>query len=282
LGEWRNYILDFILSHENYFVLSWLLVLFSLEQFKKNFSISTKVYDRGLERWLKNSVFGILNKLLSPILLLPIILLATGIHLWERPTSMSKMIALVIDVIILDLASYCFHQLSHRIPFLWRFHEVHHLDSAFDATTGLRIHFGELLLQNIFRIIPIVAFAIPLKSVLIFEVIMIAEGLFHHSNICISEKLEKILSYVIITPNRHSVHHHALIKDTNSNYGFIFVWWDKIFGSFNSAKRESTWHIGLEYAPDLQCTALLMSPFIFKKLKNRMEMKGYKILKNVS
>ncbi|OGT46949.1 MAG: hypothetical protein A3E82_02770 [Gammaproteobacteria bacterium RIFCSPHIGHO2_12_FULL_38_11] len=273
--------MNFILAHEDYFVIGWLIIIFSLEQIKQRFFVPT-VKDGGLHRWIKNSVFGIVNRLLGPILMLPIIVWATTLDAWHRPEWMFSVSTLIVGIMILDLSSYWFHRLSHKIPFLWRFHEIHHLDSAFDTTTGLRIHFGELVLQNFFRIIPIIAFSISLKAVLIFEVILIIEGLFHHSNVCISEKLESVLSCIIITPNRHCVHHHAVVRDTDSNYGFIFVWWDKIFGSFNKAKRKNTWHIGLEYAPDLGCMKLLISPFIFRKLKKRMRLKGYKIARDVS
>lgn len=273
--------MNFILSHETYFVVVWLIAIFSLEQVKQRFFVPTKTKDGGLERWMKNGIFGLINRLLGPFLILPVVIWATTVNFWHRPEWMSGILMLMFDIMILDLASYCFHRLSHSIPFLWRFHEIHHLDSAFDTTTGLRIHFGELILQNIFRVIPIIVFAIPLKAALIFEVILIMEGLFHHSNICIPEKLEKLLSFIIITPNRHCVHHHAVIKDTDSNYGFIFVCWDKMFGSFNTVKRKSTWHIGLEYAPDLGCVELLISPFLFKKLKKRMKLKGYKIVTDV-
>ncbi len=274
--------MNFILSHENYFVIGWLIAMFSLEQIKQRFFVPMNIRDGGLYRWMKNGVFGAVNRLLGPILMLPIIMWVTAVDIWHRPEWMFDIPMLIVDIMILDLSSYWFHRLSHKIPFLWRFHEIHHLDSAFDTTTGLRIHFGELVLQNIFRSVPIVAFSIPLKAALIFETILIVEGLFHHSNICIPEKLESVLSYIIVTPNRHCVHHHAVVRDTDSNYGFIFFWWDKMFGSFNRAKRTNTWHIGLEYAPDLGLMELLISPFIFRKLKKRMELKGYKMVKEAS
>jgi len=276
--------MKFVLLHENYLIIAWLFIIFSLERIKQRFFIPTRLNDGGLNRWIKNSVFGVINRILGPIAMLPIVVWATNINLWHRSEWMNAIpvIITLIDIMILDLSSYWFHRLSHRIPFLWRFHEIHHLDSAFDTTTGLRIHFRELILQNLFRVMPIIVFSIPLKSALIFEIILIMEGLFHHSNMCIPRNLEKFLSLAIITPNRHTVHHHAIVRDTDSNYGFIFVWWDKILGSFNKTNRKRTWHIGLEYSPDLNCIELLISPFIFKKLKNRMKLRGYKIVKEVS
>jgi sterol desaturase/sphingolipid hydroxylase (fatty acid hydroxylase superfamily) len=166
------------------------------------------------------------------------------------------------------------------LPFLWRFHEIHHLDSRFDSTTGLRIHFGEVVIQNIFRAFPIVLLAIPLNSVLIFELILIMGGLFHHASFRISKKIENILSKIIVTPLRHCVHHHSLYTHWNSNFGFIFIWWDKLMGTYCDAERQSNWHIGLGYSPDLNCTELFITPFKLKKLRYRMKEQGFKVVRD--
>lgn len=213
--------MSFILSHEGYFFFAWLALIFFLEQIKQRFFVPTHIEDGGLVRWSKNAIFGMINRLLAPILMLPIVVWASTLNLWHRPEWLSGVPALIIDVVVLDLSTYWFHRFSHRVPFLWRFHEIHHLDSAFDTTTGLRIHFGELVLQNVFRAAPIIALSIPLRSALIFETILLMGGLFHHSNFCIPEKLEQFLSYFIVTPNRHCVHHHAVIKDTDSKLVFL-------------------------------------------------------------
>ena len=274
--------MKFFLSNAGYIALAWLFVLLVLEQCKKRFSVPSSLRDGGYARWLKNAAFIVINRFLGPVVMLPIFFWATQVHLWTRPRWMSGVVEIVIAVIVLDLVNYWFHRLAHTIPLLWRFHEIHHLDSALDATTGLRVHFAEMILQGLFKAAAIVLFALPLKAVLFFEAILLLEALFHHSNICIPKKLEKLLSYVIITPNTHSVHHHALLEDTDSNYGFIFVIWDKVFKSFNQAERKSTWYMGLEYAPDLSLFELLVSPFTWVKLKYRMQKKGYQVVENVS
>ncbi len=270
--------MNFLLSHHNIFLIAWLGFLFFLEKINNvYFSGYTKTeYDR----WLKNGLFGVINRFTGPLVMLPIMIWATQMHFWVRPLWASGVIFLIVDILILDMTSYWFHRVSHKFPFLWRFHEIHHLDSNFDSTTGLRIHFGEIFFQNLFRIIPIIIFSISLKSVLIFELVLITEGLFHHSNIRIPKFLDKILSTVLVMPNRHCVHHHSLYTDWNSNYGFICIWWDKLFGTFNTSERKNTWHIGLGYAPDLNGVHLLTSPFIFKKLRTRMKERSYKVMRD--
>ncbi len=257
--------MNFVLSHAAFFLLGWFVTIFLLERVKQRFSVPTKLSDGGFYRWLKHLTFALINQLIAPIIMLPIVLWATSLHFWTRPYWMTGVVALVMNIMILDLANYWFHRISHMTPFLWRFHKIHHLDCAFDATTGLRVHFGEVLFQHVFRAIPIIALSISLKSVLIFELILFVGGIFHHSNLCMPKKLEKLLSYIIMTPHTHFVHHHAVVEDTNSNYSFTFIWWDKLFGSFNPAKRKRSWLIGLR-TPDPGCLTLLTLPFKFKNI----------------
>lgn len=234
----------------------------------------SKIKDDGIIRWIGNLFFGLTNRFMLPIATLPVVFFATNHAFFHKPVFFSGAAGVVAAVLILDFTSYLFHVISHKVPFFWRFHEIHHLDCAFDTTTGLRIHFGELLFAIFFRSIPIMIFAISLKSVVIFEFILILDGLFHHTNILIPKKINNFFGFLIVTPDMHSVHHHAYQPDTDSNYGFIFNIWDKIFKTYNVRKRSEKWRIGLEYSSDLSFVELLISPFMLQNLKDRSEKNG--------
>lgn len=266
--------LNHILTHPKLIVISWLVFLFSLERFSKKFFVPSKINDDGIIRWYKNFIFGFINRFLLPFATLPIAIFATQHLLIYRSGFFTGFSGLCVDILILDFISYLFHILSHKVPFLWRFHEIHHLDPAFDTTTGLRIHFGELFFADIFRAIPIIILGISLKAVVIFELILIIEGLFHHSNIVIPEKVTRFLNLFTVTPDMHVVHHHAYQLDTDSNYGFIFNVWDKLFKTMNTNTRTEKWRIGLEYSRDISVFELLISPFMIKNLKIRAKEKG--------
>ena len=152
--------MHYLIFYGNYILIGWLITILLLEQIKKRFYVPTTIISGSLHRWMKNISFGFINRLLGPILATPIIIWASELNLLHKPEWMVGVPILIINIIILDLSNYWFHRLCHKIPFLWKFHRIHHLDSAIDTTTGLRIHFGELIFLNIFRILPIIVFSI--------------------------------------------------------------------------------------------------------------------------
>jgi sterol desaturase/sphingolipid hydroxylase (fatty acid hydroxylase superfamily) len=206
-------------------------------------------------RLAKNFSMAIFNAVLSPLIVIPITLLASNhVHAW-RPEN------LIIDLLLLDAWIYVWHRLNHQVPLLWRFHEVHHLDETLDASSGLRFHFGEVLLSSVARAGIIIALAVPLKHVVIFEVVLAVSALFHHSNLRLPAWLEKPLSYVIVTPSIHWVHHHAMRADTDSNYATVLSVWDHIFRSRSLTQRAPSMKIGVEQQQDQPLIRLLVRPF---------------------
>jgi sterol desaturase/sphingolipid hydroxylase (fatty acid hydroxylase superfamily) len=216
----------------------------------------------GPRRRLTGIAFGTINHaLLSPLLTLPLLVWAAGLHIWSWPTAVPGWFTVALTIVVLDLGGYVFHRASHYSPFLWRFHQIHHLDEEMDATTGLRVHTGERLMQSAIAAALIVALDLPLAGVVVHALAGYALATFHHANIRIPAWLERVLAPAIITPEFHYPHHHALRRDTDSNYGFIFPWWDHLFGTYNARRRTRDWRMGLEYSPDLGCLALLCEPF---------------------
>ncbi len=212
--------------------------------------------ERVGRRVLKNLSFWPLNIVLSLLIVLPVTLYATQISLWERPS------LLILDIILLDLFIFWWHQAVHRVPFLWRFHEIHHLDEHLDATSAIRFHFGEVFFSTFVRAFVIIVFAIPFYSVLVFEILVMVCSVFHHSNIKLPSWFERLLSKIIVTPSLHWVHHHALRQDTDSNYGTIFSFWDRLFYTKSSTHRTVTLKIGVEKKNDTGFLKLLVKPFL--------------------
>lgn len=132
----------------------------------------------------------------------------------------------IIAFLILDYTNYIWHILNHTIPFLWRFHLVHHCDPDLDVSTALRFHFGEMIGSVFYRgAFVFVSGATPL-NVLIYEIFFETATQFHHSNWKLPYKFEKRLNKIIVTPRMHGIHHSVIRQETDSNYSVIFSFWD--------------------------------------------------------
>ena len=143
-----------------------------------------------------------------------------------------KSLELILSLLFLDLLIYGQHVVLHKVPVLWRLHRVHHTDMDFDATTGIRFHPIELILSMCVKIVGIIFIGAPLSAVIIFEIILNGSSMFNHGNVSIPKKVDRIMRWFIVTPDMHRVHHSAIKKETNSNYGFNLPWWDRLFGTY--------------------------------------------------
>jgi sterol desaturase/sphingolipid hydroxylase (fatty acid hydroxylase superfamily) len=132
----------------------------------------------------------------------------------------------LLGFLLLDYGLWWWHRLNHEWPFLWRFHNVHHVDPDMDVSTALRFHFGELVLANGFRALHVLALGVSPAAVLVLGC-----SLFHHSNWRLKENLEEALNRAVVTPRMHTIHHSVILRQTNSNYGTIFPWWDDLHGT---------------------------------------------------
>ena len=204
------------------------------------------------------TLFGI-NLALSPLVVLPITVWATGFQLGLRPGWWHGWQGLLLDLVLLDFGSTGGHRRRTR-SWLWRFHQVHHLDELLDSTSAVRFHFGEVVLSAFARAALIILVDVPLASVLLFEALLLTATIFHHSDARLPPRLEAALARVIITPSIHWVHHHAVRADTDSNYGTIFSFWDPLFRSKSRTRRWLTMPIGVE-AGARPLLGLLLAPF---------------------
>src|SRR5215831_5527284 len=127
-------------------------------------------------------------------------------------------LAIAASVILLDLAIYLQHVLFHAVPVLWRLHRMHHADLEFDVTTGLRFHPIEILLSMLIKFAVVAAVGAPASAVLIFEVLLNATSMFNHGNVRMPLAIDRILRWLVVTPDMHRVHHSIIVSETNSNF----------------------------------------------------------------
>ena len=139
---------------------------------------------------------------------------------------------ILVSLVILDFTFYYWHLMNHLSPFLWRFHNSHHIDLDLDVSTATRFHFGELAFSSIFRSFQILFLGIDIPTLLIFETCITLFALFHHSNVRLPIRFEELLGRVFITPRLHGIHHSIVRSETDSNYGTVFSIWDRLHHSF--------------------------------------------------
>jgi sterol desaturase/sphingolipid hydroxylase (fatty acid hydroxylase superfamily) len=215
----------------------------------------------NLNRITRNFSLAGINFLLGPLIVVPVTMLAAGQAFHWQPAWWSGWTGLALNLLILDFWIYFWHRINHVIPFLWRFHEVHHLDETLDASSALRFHFGEVVLSSLTRALVIILLGLPFYTIIVFETLVTVSAIFHHSNIRLPDQFEKLLSLVIVTPSVHWVHHHALRSDTDSNYSTILSIWDRLFGSVAAGKRITDMLIGVEGVKEQKLLRLILRPF---------------------
>lgn len=137
-----------------------------------------------------------------------------------------------LGILALDLVIYLQHVMFHAIPVLWRLHMMHHADLDIDVTTGLRFHPLEIIISMFIKLSAIAAIGPSVLTVLIFEITLNATAMFNHSNAKLPLGIDKILRLLVVTPDMHRVHHSVTIRETNSNFGFNFPWWDRLFRTY--------------------------------------------------
>ena len=153
--------------------------------------------------------------------------------------SSSTLVSIILGLLVLDLiGAYLPHLVQHKFKLLWYIHIVHHTDHKVDTTTANRHHPFESVVRFVFTFIGIFVSGAPIGLVLMYQSISVIASQFNHANIQISNKVDKLISYIIVSPNMHKVHHHFELPYTDSNYGNIFSIWDRIFGTFIYYERE--------------------------------------------
>jgi sterol desaturase/sphingolipid hydroxylase (fatty acid hydroxylase superfamily) len=136
--------------------------------------------------------------------------------------------AVIATFLIMDYAYWWWHWANHMVPIFWRFHNVHHTDLDLDVSTAARFHFGEMIFSIAFLSLSVTVFGVAPIMLVVFFIAFETATLFHHSNWRLPIKLERVLNLAIVTPRMHGIHHSIVQRETNSNWGTIFCWWDKL------------------------------------------------------
>lgn len=215
-------------------------------------------------------ITALLNGLLTSLVLVGITVRATEwaqenslglLNILQFPGSLRGLVAFV----LFDIWMYFWHKANHRISFLWLFHRAHHADTAMDTTTALRFHPGELLLSTFIRLPVVIAIGMNTAQLAAYEILLNISTLFHHSNVGLPERWDRLLRVFVVTPNMHRVHHSIELFETNSNFTSLLSLWDRLNNTFRKRDDTLTITFGLPVLRERKWQGLLgflITPFV--------------------
>ena len=187
----------------------------------------------AIRRLVRNAILAIPGLFVSRLILVPIPFIVSiwatrhgfGLFNWVH---LPAIITIVAGVMLYDYAYYWWHKFMHLAPFFWRFHNVHHTDLDMDVSTASRFHLGEVLFSIFFRVAVVGALGLSIWTLAVYEVLFSVSNQFQHSNWRLPIGLERGLNLFFVTPRMHGIHHSIVQRETNSNWGTVFRWWDQI------------------------------------------------------
>ena len=250
-----------------------LVLLFLIETGQPFLKFFTSGFKERAQHSLANLALGAINGIINAVLF-------TALWLWAATYAEQNNFGLlhylstlewfpnwgriIVAVLIFDFWMYLWHRINHEVPLFWRFHRVHHADAKMDVTTATRFHFGEIILSSIIRIPIIILLGLQLWELLVYGVVVAVVVQFHHANIALPEWLDKTLRTFIVTPHIHKVHHSRWQPETDSNYGTIFSFWDRLMRTFRLHNPLHTLELGLDEfdtEEDKKIKGMLSMPF---------------------
>jgi sterol desaturase/sphingolipid hydroxylase (fatty acid hydroxylase superfamily) len=233
-------------------------------------------------RWGTNAALTLTAILILPLLPVSFITAAieaekAGVGLLNNPAiNLPIAVTVTLTLLVRGFISFLTHYLNHRIPFLWRFHRVHHMDVELDVSSTVRFHPVEMPLSLVIGLPIIIAAGLNPWVLVLYELFDISCVLFSHSNVKIPNRINVYLRYLIVTPDLHKVHHSCIELETNSNYSAVFPIWDIVFGTFRTQTREpvESMPLGLNKVAQDKANSfwwLLVSPLISLTTSQRRE-----------
>ena len=216
----------------------WFLFLFLvLEYF---FPLRKKIWSTK-KRWFHNIGISVINTIVARFFffITPISIWYLVLEKWIWFFNLFQtnyILEIIISVVILDFLIYVQHIYAHKLKWFWKLHSIHHSDETLDVTTALRFHTLEIILSLFIKIFFVILFWFDPIAIVIFEIILVSSAMFNHANIKLNSKLDKILSFIFVTPEFHQVHHSNINKQTDSNYWFFLSIWDRLFKTYTYHK----------------------------------------------
>jgi sterol desaturase/sphingolipid hydroxylase (fatty acid hydroxylase superfamily) len=224
-----------------------LVIIWSLE------SVIPFIHGRShrLPHAVRNLGLGLFNAVVSGFLMLAFISWAEN---WQfgllRNLSLPDFAKYILAIFLLDGWMYIWHRTNHAIPFLWSLHRTHHADREMDVTTAVRFHSAEVLISTGLRFLFIALLGLSLPQILLYDTLLVVVIFLHHSNINFPNWLDNFLQIFITTPALHRVHHSILTSETNSNFGSVFSFWDRIAKTFHLRGDTSLIVYGVEISEE--------------------------------
>lgn len=263
-------ITDFIVEHEAVFrLVAFVALLLTLALAERTWPARNDT--RPARRQLANLGLVAIDTAVLRIAV-PVLAVTLAIQVHDRggglfgALDLPLWLEITLAVLLFDLAIYGQHRMMHAVPLLWRLHRVHHSDTAFDVTTGVRFHPLEIVLSMGIKLALVLVLGPHPAAVVISEIMLSSASLFTHADFALPTRIERVLRRIIVTPSMHRTHHSTIVRETNSNYGFNLSLWDRLFGSYraHSMRPERSMPIGLAQWRDpaaLGLWALLLQPF---------------------
>lgn len=239
---------QYVLDHEPAIRLAIFLAVFGIVALWERFAPRHAPTLSRMLRWSSNLGLVAINTVLVR-LVFPLAAVGVAAFAAERGWGLLNHFPLPLwfavpaAVIVLDLAIWLQHVMTHAVPALWRLHQVHHADMDIDVTTGARFHPIEIALSMGLKIAVIAALGPSVLAVLIFEILLNATAMFNHGNVRLPQRLDRVLRWFVVTPDMHRVHHSTERDESNSNFGFNLPWWDRLFGTYRAQPRAG--HVGM-------------------------------------
>ena len=236
MHELINYFENITSLHRSIILVGGITLFWSIESIIPLFNFNYKKFKHALPNFFFTLTTIIVNFSLAFILLLVSDWVTeNNFGLLNYGQFLPLSLYIIFGVLFLDLiGAYLPHYVQHKVKFLWKIHLVHHSDHKVDTTTANRHHPFESVVRYLFTLLGVAILGANMGLVFLYQSLSVVLSQFNHANINISPKIDKFLSLFIVTPNMHKVHHHYVMPYTDSNYGNIFSFWDRLFGTFKS------------------------------------------------
>ena len=236
MHELINYFENISSLHRSIILVGGITLFWSIESIIPLFNFNYKKFKHALPNFFFTLTTIIVNFSLAFILLLVSDWVTENNYgLLNYGQFLPLSLYIIFGVLFLDLiGAYLPYYVQHKVKFLWKIHLVHHSDHKVDTTTANRHHPFESVVRYLFTLLGVAILGANMGLVFLYQSLSVVLSQFNHANINISPKIDKFLSFFIVTPNMHKVHHHYVMPYTDSNYGNFFSFWDRLFGTFKS------------------------------------------------